>query len=207
MFYFVLTSVSDSNQLDILKRKTTDDDSGTPKRQKTDDVFLAERPRSVGPSTCNRSFVPLYLMSNWQESLTTVKRLSVAIVLPSGIQGFKIKVVEEGDCLELVIDWPLPLTDTSMLHRKWLEFGDGSLTEVHPKVLGFQSALKSLREKCNDNVQSVAHIGLPFTVESHIDQKHKIGWREDSTRIVYIDLKALVDDYAAVNDTMDFDIV
>lgn len=145
-------------------------------------------------------------MSEWQEPRTTTMRLSFAIVLPSGITGFKVRVIEEGDCLELTVDWPKPLTDINMMHRKWL-VNDSEFTDVHPKILGFEAALKNLRENCTESVHSTAQIGLPFSVESHIDGKYNIGWREDSTRMLYVDLKATVDEYAAVNDLDEFEIV
>jgi len=41
-------------------------------------------------------FKPLYLLPRWQEDETTTEILSVAILLPSGIQGgdFHVRVVE-----------------------------------------------------------------------------------------------------------------
>lgn len=151
------------------------------------------------------TFIPLYLMSEWQEPRTTLKCLTIAIILPSGVGPghFKLQVVEEGECLEVTVDWPSPLTDIPMMHKKW--FGNG-LSDVHPKILGFESALKMLRTNRIDAVRSTARIGLPFTVQPNLNGQHNLAWRDNSTRMVYLDLKAVVDDYANINDIQDFEV-
>lgn len=102
------------------------------------------------------------------------------------------------------IKWPDVLTDMSMLHKKWLL--NNELSDVHPKILGFETALKGLRANCNENVLSYGRIGLPFTVEPNFLQ-HNIGWRDNSSRVLYVDLRALVDDYGDQNESTDFDLV
>lgn len=60
------------------------------------------------------------MISHWQEPGTTIPRLTVAIVLPSGVGAgdFKYRVVEEGNVLELTVDWPKPLVDITCMHKK-----------------------------------------------------------------------------------------
>ena len=145
-------------------------------------------------------------MSEWAEPRTLRQCVSVAIVLPSGVRTgqFKVKVCESGDHLELKVDWPKPISDIAMLHRKWSLAG--TLSDVHPKVLGFENALKLLRQNCNEKISSVARIGLPFTVEPHIFSKSNLMWHDDTTHVIYMDLKSVCDDYAMANDSESFEI-
>jgi len=64
--------------------------------------------------------MPLYMLYVWQEPGTTAKRISVAIILPSGVDsgGFQVRVIEDGDVLQLTVDWPRPLVDISFMHKK-----------------------------------------------------------------------------------------
>lgn len=43
-------------------------------------------------------------------------------------------------------------------------------------------------------------ITLPFSVQTHIEQKFNLGWEESSALTVYVEFKAVVEDYAVVND-------
>lgn len=52
-----------------------------------------------------------------------------------------------------------------------------------------------------------ARTPLPFAVQSHIFSKHNLGWRDNETRMVYVDLQAGVEQYAVVNDENDFEIM
>ena len=51
----------------------------------------------------SNSFKPLYLISEWNEPETTNRRISIAILLPSGICSgeFSISVEEGGSALDL----------------------------------------------------------------------------------------------------------
>ena len=111
----------------------------------------------------HRLFRPLYLLSEWSEPGTTTKRITVAIVLPSGIEtgNFSIRIVEDGKCLLLVVQWPDPLMDLRMMHKKWLSQTNG-FQMYHPKVSGFETGLKRLRKRTIDYIESSARILLPF---------------------------------------------
>ena len=118
-----------------LHRKCTEEDEKDTNRCKLEDTISNEIVRdapSQAPTREDQTFIPLYLMSEWQEPRTTLQRLSVAIILPSGIGPgqFKLKIVDEGDCLELTVDWQTPLIDISIMHKKGLATG---LSDVHPK--------------------------------------------------------------------------
>lgn len=148
------------------------------------------------------------MISQWQEPGTTAQRVTVAVVLPSGATSgdFKVRVIEDGDMLEVTVNWPRPLVDISYMHKKWL-LQDPTFTTHHPKFIGFESSLRKLRESVSINVSSVARIRLPITVQPTIVDSFNLGWKDDTCRMVYVDLKAIEEDYAVMNDTKEFEEV
>lgn len=81
------------------------------------------------------------------------------------------------------------------LYKKWLLERDASLrTEpYHPKIVCFEHSPKMRRKQASDIVESVAHISLPF-LETHIAQKLNLAWKDGKEKIVYVALKAAVED-------------
>ena len=148
-------------------------------------------------------------MSLWQEPGTTTKRITVAIILPSGVGSgdFRVRIIESGDVLEMVIYWLKPLTDIHYMHKKWLSDQDSSFSDFHPKFLGFESALRDMREDTYSKVSSTARIGLPFTVQSHIVSISNICFSNDGSNMTYIDLRAIVEEYATLKNTNSFEVV
>ncbi|KAI0562174.1 hypothetical protein FGB62_65g314 [Gracilaria domingensis] len=150
-------------------------------------------------------FKPLYLAGEWNDPKTTLRRLSLAVVLPAGVEKgrFRIHIVDNGNILELRVAWPRPLVDVEFLHKQWLD--KNIMTTDHPKFSGFNCALKLFRERSSDEVYSVARIPLPFPVHCHIQEKANLGWIGDATKVVYMDLEpAVVEEYSKLNDTDDF---
>jgi len=156
-------------------------------------------------------FKPLYLIGEWEEPGTKTKRLTVAIVLPSGVNksDFTIQVLDAGLLLQLTVKWPVPLVDLELLHQKWLRPVDKEsvqpFTMYHPKVLAFENALKTKRQRAADDVVSTAKIILPFAVQTHIESKTNLGFKDSGTKVVYIELKAMAENYAVANDNADFE--
>lgn len=156
------------------------------------------------------SFKPLHLVSTWVEPLTTTKRLSLAIVLPSGIGPgqLSVRVAEGGQWVELTVAWPDQLVKPEVMHKKWL---DPTSTErfesCHPKCIGFENALKKLRARSLDQFESAARIPLPFPAQSHIHGKHNLAWRSNGVRMLHVGLKAFVEDCAAVSDSESFEFI
>lgn len=169
-----------------------DTESGpSQKRLKTDDFeTMPELCTQVKARTITDcTFAPLYLISQWQEPGTTTARLTVAIILPSviGADDFKLRVIEDGDILELTVDWPRPLVGISFMHKKWMllsDSGKSSFTNYHPKFLGFEGTLRQLRSNMNDNVTSVARIPLPISVQTQIKDLHNIAWKDDRSCVL-----------------------
>lgn len=58
-----------------------------------------------------------------------------------------------------------------------------------------------------DNVESSVGIDLPFPVETTPDYKGNLAWRDCSTKIVYLRLKASADEYAVTKDSDAFEAV
>ena len=152
---------------------------------------------------------PMCAISTWVEPDTTTKRITVAVILPSGVgkSDFKVRVPEGGMCVELYFTWPNALVDVATMHRKWLrtEVSD-RFERYHPKCVGFDEFFKELRSTTLDEIESVAEIPLPFAVESHIDQTHNLGWLDSSARMIYIDLKAAAEKHAILPNDNEFEL-
>ena len=133
--------------------------------------------------------------------------VSVAVYLPSGVGrgDFSFRVVENGAFLEVYVMWLVPLTSVLLLYRNGLmREVPGRLEPYHPKILGFESALKELQQKSSDDVVSTTRIDLPFPVQVRILTKSNSGWNCNDSMVFYEDIKAVVDDYAVVNDNEAF---
>lgn len=144
-------------------------------------------------------FSPLHAITTWTESETTIRRITVAIRLPTGIGTgiISAKVLDGGIILELIVDWSQCVTELGMLYKKWLcSTGPDHIEKYHPRYLGFACALKAFREHKSDSIQRKAHLPLPFAVEKHVVSKHNLSWKNRSVLIVYIDLKAHSDEYS-----------
>lgn len=185
---------------DILKKKRKL--SGLP--EEIPPVLLEETVKNVAGS-----FQPLHLISEWVEPGTTTRRLTVAILLPSGVAigQFSTRVSDDGNTLFLVIMWPDPLVNLKHLHRKWLTAkGPDKIELYHPKLVGFEHFLKSCRSRSTDSVESTARISLPFQVQTHISQKYNLGWNDSSARVVYVELRGHEEHYGTVQDDSSFEI-
>ena len=93
---------------------------------------------------------PLYMVSAMKEPVSMNNCVSVVVCLPSGVGrgNFSFRVVNEGAFLEVCVEWPTLLTTVLLLYRRRLMWGvAGVLEPYHPKILGFESALKELRRK------------------------------------------------------------
>jgi len=54
-------------------------------------------------------------------------------------------------------------------------------------------------------VESLTFVPLPIAVQPHIRSKSNLSWPESTARIVYVDLKGYVDEYAMVPDKKEFE--
>lgn len=173
-----------------------------------DESFENVTPTEAFKAICH-FFTPIHIISVWKEPGTTNNRISLAILLPSGVTvgNFSYRVLEGGREFELTVRWPDPMVDLDMMHKKWLtEDGPGRMEKYHPKYIGFEHALKVFRSRSSDRVESLARIALPFAVQTHIECRNNLGWREDRSRMLYVDLKAYEQQYAEIKDENSFEL-
>lgn len=192
-----------------MSTRCTADETPSKKRKVATELTSDSEGEIGTESSCPQVFQPLHLTSCWMEPGSTTKCLTVAIMLPSGVGAgqFSLRVLEGGRQLEIIVNWPAPLVDLSMMHRKWLTAaGPEKIESYHPKLTGFENALKAYREHCKDDVVSTARISLPFQVETHIHAKYNLGWRDSTARMVYVDLKGHEEHYSLVQDENTFEI-
>lgn len=93
-------------------------------------------------------FRPLYILSECSELETTTEQTTVAIVLSKGIEigSFSVRIVEDGKCRLLVVQWSYLFIDLKIMHKKCLGQASGS-GMYHPKISGLEDGLKRLRKK------------------------------------------------------------
>ena len=149
-------------------------------------------------------------MSSWVEPSTTTRGLTIAIRLPSGVGpgDWSAHVSEGGDFYEVEVHWPVEFSDVNLLHRKWLNSKRADRLEpYHPKILGFERALKSLRPRHSESVKSRSRIPLPFTVQTEEASRSRTQTKGRHTRLLYVDLKATVEQYAVTEENDEFEAV
>lgn len=67
--------------------------------------------------------------------------------------------------------------------------------------------MKKLRCQSTHYVESTTRIVLHFTVEEHIYENHSLGWRENSTKLLYVRVKAAIEKYSVNIDKEKFDLL
>ncbi len=87
------------------------------------------------------SFKPIFSMGQWEDIVNEDKRVSIAILLPSGVGGEEknhdLRVSEDGNHLIVSVLWPQALVDVEMLHKSWL---DGTPTgELSLRIQSFKN--------------------------------------------------------------------
>lgn len=144
-----------------------------------------------------------YIISHWIEPSTTIARLNVAVLLPSGTKesNFKVGILPHGRVLEVSINFPSPLINMQLMHKYFItRSGTFDAAEVSLAINGFEKALKSRREHMDSDVINTTQIVLPFKVSTDFSY-HYLGWQGDSTLIVYVKLHSHRDAYAHVSNS------
>ena len=157
-------------------------------------------------------FTPLHLVSVWVEPVTMIDRITISVVLPSGVDPKAVtsKIVNDGRILKISMRWPEALANIQRMHKKWLSaVGEEKMLSYHPEIVGFQKAIKPFRSRVGDSVRSTSQISLPFAVESHIGSENVsfLAWRDGSEKMLHLRLRAAVDDYALKSESNKFEIV
>lgn len=63
---------------------------------------------------------------------------------------------------------------------------------------------KSLREQAPDGVESTLNIPLLFSVETHVEERCNVGWKDCTAKDLYLGLRATVENYAAMRGSGEF---
>lgn len=142
------------------KKKVAENDSN--------DEFIVGQP-SASRVHCDSSFKPFYLVSRWNEPLTTQKCVSVAILVPSGIKKdragknmYELEAGSSGCILQLKVTWSAKMNYIRTLHTFWLVAQkDSEVSDHHPKLGGSGNVLKQRHSESNENVYSTCNIALP----------------------------------------------
>ena len=83
-----------------------------------------------------------------------------------------MSVENGGTILQLTVQWPNTMLDLNVLLAEELRSADHSknaFSTFHPMYLAFENALRLMRERISDGIDSVASFPLSFAVETHIN--------------------------------------
>lgn len=100
---------------------------------------------------------------------------------------------------ELAVRWPGLLVDMHTMRKKWLLDETENYEDYHQEIAAFQEHFRKVRTRATDWIESNTRIGLEFLMETHIHHKHILTWRRNSTKLVNIRLKVVVEQYAIEN--------
>jgi len=133
------------------------------------------------------TFHLLYMHARWiDREHGLAERLTVSVVLPSGVgrDGVEVDVDEDDIMLELECNWPSPLMNPSILFKAYFENRDlQRYTAELPEIGGFELKLKDLRlemgRKRSENLVSKARIHLPFPVVKNKIEKILAPFKDD----------------------------
>ena len=112
-----------------------------------------------------------FIISHWLEPTTTIARLNVSVFLLSATNenSFKVNVLPNGRILEIIVNFPLPLLDMSLLHILFLINPTVyDQAEVSLAINRFQRSLRTRRAHMKSTVSNPTQIYLPFRVILHI---------------------------------------
>lgn len=118
-----------------------------------------------------RSFRPMKAMFYWIELRTTARRLSAAIVLPTGVKvgDFTTRVVSGRAFIEFRCRWPKEVINVYILHRKWLTSqGEDRIHDEYVRISRILKFLKCMMRQSNASVESVYRIPALLPMETHI---------------------------------------
>lgn len=158
------------------------------------------------------SFKPIsFLSDSWIKPSSTTKMISLIVCLPSGVRKFFVRVVDDGNYVELKVEWPGPLVDPEWLFRKFLSSGIApngdkippTMEPYHPKILALQAALRKFREHSSESIYSHARFSLPFQCQPTIE-KCNFAYKDCNSLVVVCDMTAFVDQYDIQEDKDDF---
>lgn len=140
-------------------------------------------------------FLPPTILSEWEDADNAMKRISVAVILPSVVASGDFRIVVRENCsyLDLRVLWPAPLYDVDVLHKHWLMESLFCTPNLFAKISGFKKFLKWPSKHNTDRVVSTTMIELPQLVYEFVDNKVNLAWRECKALVVYLNLPLVED--------------
>jgi hypothetical protein len=207
--YFVLQFTVDSDYSDD---EVFEDTTKIPAKAK----FLAglggEKPgelAKIDTQLNQKCWYPIFFQFVSKDTEHTEHQI-LLIVMPSGVAtnnlaGVSMEVEDEGWTFHLTVKVPELATNVNsiytLLERHWEETG-----YYYPNLDGFrirdalEDHLAKLRKKVTEKLVCEARFSLEISVSKKIHEIQILGDREQSTRILYVDLKGDESEYKAVTD-------
>jgi len=131
---------------------------------------------------------PLYIVGKWKHPRTRDGRVSVLIVLPTGVldrdDGVAAEVLD--DTVTVTFTWPRVLVDANKLMGAILSFckdmdiGQGTLL-----AQGLMDYTEPLQSREDDDIKSTCRIKLPFNVKPDFEQDI-LRFPGDNTTMLYL---------------------
>jgi hypothetical protein len=144
-----------------------------------------------------QNWVPNHIMSFWENEALR-KMVTVVVVLDGGVNlkhDVKVKVSDDGGFLTVKQKLNNLVTDVDELHSYFRKKDTTAYPPYHPKIVGFHKYMKVIKEGQGEEITNLAHIALPFQVQTDVVSMHKFS-NKQGVRIVYVDLRAVqTDDY------------
>lgn len=137
-------------------------------------------------------FTPLYMSASWT-STTGLDRVSVLLWLPSGIGAglgmgkYGLRVVDEGTFLEVSYIWPKSITSVEDIMER-ARLANCELEDS--EIVGFNSAVSSVRSSELQAVECQGYIELPYAVVGDIRERFNLGFTACGSLLVLIRLTA-----------------
>lgn len=137
-------------------------------------------------------FTPLYMTASWT-STTGLDRVSILLWLPSGIGAgvgmgkYGLRVVDEGTFLEVSYIWPKYITSVEDIVER-ARLANCELEDS--EIVGFNSAISSVRSSELQAVECQGYIELPYSVVGDIRERFNLGFSSCGSLLVLVRLTA-----------------
>ena len=118
-----------------------------------------------------------------------------------------MSVENGGLVLKLTVQWPSVMLDMPFLHSKWLKSQNSHIRpfkKFDSQFLAFEAALRGLRERVTDVIESASRFPLLFPVETHVNSITPLSHSESVSRVFYVTLRAYAESYTVVNNATEF---
>lgn len=132
------------------------------------------------PGDDRLKFEPPYFFSEWMDRDSGIaKRLTIVLLLPSGISGADVEadIVQDGLVYEMNFIWAQPFMKPERPCAAFIaDPEDPKYKENHPEVIAMEKELKNIRTAFgltqSKPIPSKTQISLPFEVEEGRKEKY-----------------------------------